>query len=161
VPAAAWTFFFSFSLLSVQFGDGYISPGLPVGAAHLFSREMLSLAARPASDSSEVDHVTTPLQRQAGSTRFVSRLSEPLQCGQIIVCCLIFLKFQYHYVFSWLLLWLVLYPRRALHLKPASAPLLYYTHGLHRRPKVGVNWMLELSRPFWNPLSYQIWEYPE
>ena len=57
---------------------GYISPGLPVGAAHLFSREMLTRAARPASDSSEVDHVTTPSQRQAGSARFVSRLSEPL-----------------------------------------------------------------------------------
>ena len=66
---------------------GYISPGLPVGAAHLSSREMLSLAARPASDLSEADHVTTPLQRQAGSARFISRLSEPLWCGQIIVCC--------------------------------------------------------------------------
>jgi len=57
---------------------GYISPGLPVGAAHLFSWEMLTLAARPASDSSEVDHVTTPSQRQAGSARITSRLSEPL-----------------------------------------------------------------------------------
>ena len=53
---------------------GYISPGLPVGVAHLLSREILSLAARPASESSEVDHVTTPLQRQAGSARFISRL---------------------------------------------------------------------------------------
>ena len=34
------------------------------GAAHLYS--------------SEVDHVTTPSQRQAGSARFTSRLSEPL-----------------------------------------------------------------------------------
>ena len=57
---------------------GYISPGLPVGVAHLFSREMLSLAARPVSDSSEADHVTMPLQHQAGSARFISRLSEPL-----------------------------------------------------------------------------------
>ena len=71
---------------------GYISPGLPVGATHLFSREMLSLAARPASDSSEADNVTTPSQRQADSARFISRLSEPLWCGQIIVCCLIFFE---------------------------------------------------------------------
>jgi len=26
-------------------------------------------------------------------------------------------------------------------------------HGLHRRPKVGVIWVHELSRPFWFPLS--------
>jgi len=57
---------------------GYISPGLPVGTAHLFSWDALTLAARATSDSSEVDHVTTPSQRQAGSARFTSRLSEPL-----------------------------------------------------------------------------------
>ena len=52
--------FFFFYHLSVQFGDelarpgkcyGYISPGLPVGATHLLSGEILDLAARPASDS--------------------------------------------------------------------------------------------------------------
>jgi len=53
------------------------APGLPVGAADLFSREVLILAAQPISDSSEVDHVTAPLQRQADSARLASRLSEP------------------------------------------------------------------------------------
>jgi len=54
-----------------------------------------------------------------------------------------------------------LYPRRALHLNQLPYLLPYYTHGPHGRPKVGVIWVLELSRPFWIPLSYQIWEYPE
>jgi len=53
------------------------SPGLRVGATDLFSREALILAAWPISDSSEMDHVTTPLQRQAISAHLASRLSEP------------------------------------------------------------------------------------
>jgi len=69
------------------------SPGLPVGAAHLFSREVLILVARPTSDSSEVDHVTTPLQRQAGSTRFTSRLSEHSSVVRLCYVLLDILKF--------------------------------------------------------------------
>jgi len=85
------------------------SPGLPVGAAHLFSREVLILAAWPTSDSSEVDHMTAPLQRRAGSARFTSQLSEPLWCGQIL--CSVLLDFEIlillsHYV---LLPWFVSY----------------------------------------------------
>jgi len=65
-------------------------PGLPVGAADLFSREVLILAVRLISNSSEMDHVTTPLQRQADSARFASRLSEPRipWVGYCVLCCL-------------------------------------------------------------------------
>jgi len=65
-------------------------PGLPVGAADLFSREVLILAARPTSDSLEVDHVTTPLQCHADSARFTSRLSEPRLAWvrYCVLCCL-------------------------------------------------------------------------
>jgi len=85
------------------------SLGLPVGAAHLFSREVLILAARPTSDSSEVDHVTTPLQRQAGSARFTSQLSEPRLAWvrSSILCCLIEILILFTYYL--LRLWFVSY----------------------------------------------------
>jgi len=84
-------------------------PGLPVGAAHLFSREVLILAARPTSDSSEVDHVTTPLQHQAGSACFTSRLSEPRLAWVrfSVLCCLIEILILFTYYL--LRLWFVFY----------------------------------------------------
>ena len=92
-------------------GEGVVdtSPGLPVGAADLFSREVLILAARPTSDSSEVDHVTTPLQRQADSARFASRLSEPRLSWvrYCVLCCLIEILILFSYFL--LRLWFVFY----------------------------------------------------
>jgi len=88
---------------------GYISPGLPVGAAHLLSREVLILAARPTSDLSEVDHVTMPLQRQAGSA-LASLVDSLSHCG-VVRLCSVLLYFEILILLSHYLLhpWFVFY----------------------------------------------------
>jgi len=94
-PVAAWTFFL-FLFISSLFSSGtnwqargrcygYISPGLPVGAAHLLSWEMLTLVARPASDSSE--GITWPRRHSVRQAALASLVDSLSHCSVVRYIC--------------------------------------------------------------------------